>query len=368
MAYVFTNVTQANFTQRGRLRDEILSGRFLDGDSLNILLNDIGNTTLEQVSPARSNLQVQFAAALEWISEQKLIGKFCTGVIKQWPDREVFLSELFDRILSDTATVQGGALRDHIHLFDRVDQETIFTTAICRIPENEPVPPVVVMISGVFEDEVNLMLDRIVKKSILDCYSTPPQKRVPYVLEMTQAVTALGLFQQLASKVLGRISLRERVEDLLPKVQARIAGQMFGMRLRSNAVTADTGKVFAEFFGYWSTLGSHPLPPFLFLLVVHDEAEAPAAPVVSPAAWYEMIRDACAPCPAPVMLVEHLVLGMCHADDIANWIDSLSADEADSDFTVLVGRARTVLDQSLLVRAQQPFRLRQVKVILDEKL
>src|SRR4051794_34983102 len=112
MAYVFTDVTQANSTQRKRLREEILSGRFLDSGSLNVLFNDISTRTLEEVSSPKANLWEGLAAALDSLNEQKLIGKFCSEVVKLWPDRTVFLSELFDRILSDTATAQGGALRD----------------------------------------------------------------------------------------------------------------------------------------------------------------------------------------------------------------------------------------------------------------
>jgi hypothetical protein len=368
MAYVFTNVTQATRRQRTRLRDAILiENNLIDSDSLNLLLRDIGNTTLERVAE-KGNLEDQFADALDWLSDQKLIGKFCIEVVKRWPYREDELSKLFDKILSDTATVQGGPLHDQKHLFDRVNQETMFTTAICRTLPNVPQPPVVVMISGVADDDVNLMLERIVKVSILDCELPPPQKGTPYPLVMETAVSASGLFRQLAKWVLGQVSLRERVEDLLPKVQTRIAGQMFAMRLGSDMVTAETGKVFAEFFDYWSQLGSHPQPPFLFLLIVNEEAGSSAAPVISPAAWYDMIGEACRPYTAKLMLMDHLVLTMCRPDDISNWIDSLSAIQTDPDFDDLLKRARTVFGRSSLLQARQPFRLRQFTTVLDEKL
>lgn len=367
MTYIFTSVTQASSRQRQRLREEILKENFIDRSSLDLILRDIGKTTLEKVS-SEANLRIQFEAALDWLNDGKLIGKFCTAVVKEWPDRNIFLSELFDKILSETATMLGGPLRDRLYLFDRVSQEAIFETAICQVPEHAPAPPVVVMISGVREDEVDLMLDRIVKKTILDCYTTPPQKSSSYVLEMTQDMSASNLFQKLARWVLGgRVSSRESVEELLPKVRARIAGQMFHMRLRSDAVTAQTEKIFAEFFGYWSRLGSHPLPPFLFLLVEHEETQPSTAPV-SPADWYDMIRQAGAPCGPLVMIVDHLVLTECQSHDIRNWIDTLGAEEADPDFAELVKRARTVFDQSSLVKMQRPFRLQQIKTVLDEKL
>ena len=79
--------------------------------------------------------------------------------------------------------MESAPLRDYMHLVDRIDQENgIYTRRSARFPENDLAPPFVVMISGVFEDEVNLMLERIVKQSMLVFY--PPQKRVPYALEM----------------------------------------------------------------------------------------------------------------------------------------------------------------------------------------
>jgi len=249
---------------------------------------------------------------------------------------------------------------------NRIDQETAFTEAVCKIPENDLAPPFVVMISGVFEDEVNLMLERIVKQSMLVFY--PPQKRVPYALEMAPSISGTGLLRQLATRVLGQASPRESAEGLLTKVKERIAGQIFQMRLRSSAVTPDTAKVFEEFFGFWSRFGNHALPPFLFLLVVHDEQPSAAAPIVSPADWYDMIHGACAAHGPALTLINHLQLAECQSDDISNWIDILSAQSADLDFAELLNRARNVFDQSPLVTEQRPFRLRKIKTVLDEHL
>src|ERR1700685_2841200 len=178
MSFPYVELKRLTNHQRRRLRDEVLPKTF-DRNGLNRFLSEeIGEITLEQIS-TDSNLITQFDEVLGWFSDNDRAGEFCDAVQRKFPQQQ----SLLEQILSDTRTsFRRSPLDDYLHLFDRADQETLFFDALSGFPEHSPVPPVVVVISGLPEDEADLMLVRIMQRAIPALYGEPYQKTVPHML------------------------------------------------------------------------------------------------------------------------------------------------------------------------------------------
>ena len=223
------------------------------------------------------------------------------------------------------------------------------------------------MISGVFEDEVNLMLEHIVKQSMLVFY--PPQKRVPYALEMSSldfggwiasttrdpgSRTGLAAGnRRRVNRVRSRNGSRGRFFPDAAAIERGDAGSatlLFPFRLlepvrRSRATAFSLSSCCARRAAVCRSTDRRPQR----IGMRHD----PTARARHTGPRFNVDQSPAA-------------RRRCQSDDISNWIDILSAHHADVDFADLLDQARKVFDESPLVTEQRPFRLRKIKPILDE--
>jgi hypothetical protein len=352
-------IKQITGLQRRRLLDEIVLKSF-DREALDRFLGDRFTRTLQQLS-SDANFIKQCEQVVDWFNDNRLIGEFCNELHGAFPNRAALLEE----ILSDKRTSSGrNPLRDYLYLFDRADEEDLFVDALLAFPEHSPVPPVVVVISGVPEDEAYLMLDRIMQRAIPRLYGSPYQKEVPYMLNWVTTVSVDKLVRELARKILDVPALRDSVDDLVSKMKSRIAGQTVCMTLPAHLMNPQTAQILGEFFAQWSRLGSHELPPVFFLLVLDREAqEAVAESSMTPAEAYAIVKKACTPCGELVTVVDHLALSLCNSTHIRIWRSDLDGHPVEQD---VVKSACDLLET--ILGDQTPFRLRRVKSELGAHL
>jgi hypothetical protein len=360
MSFSFIELKQITNFQRRRLRDEVLLKRYDRASLKRLLTEDLGGRTLEQIS-SDSNFITQCDEVLGWFSDNNLAGKFCDAVRLEFPQQQ----GLLEQILSDTSTgFHRSPLRDYLYLFDRADQETLFLDALSVFPEQSPVPPVVVVISGLPDDEADLMLVRIMQRAIPALYGAPYQKTVPHMLNWVTTVSVVKLVRELANKILGVSTLRDSVDDLIAKMKDRIAGQTVCMTLPAHLINPQNAQILGEFFGQWSRLGVHERPPIFFLLMLgRDAQDASPEDCLTPADAYAAVKKACTPSGELVTVVDHLALNLCDPNHIRIWRSDLDETPIEKN---LIKSACDILEMKL--GDQTTFRLRRVKSELGTNL
>jgi hypothetical protein len=351
------NITTTSNWQRKRLHDELLIKRFNREEFKRFLFENL-DTNFDVIT-SNSDFVQQCYEVLRYLEDQHRIGEFCEILGRQFPASEAALTN----ILSDQriGPLSGDALLDYLYLFDRTDEEYIFSDALAAFPEHSRVPPVVCVISGIREDEMDLMVDRLIVKTLRDLYGSVPQRRVPYRLTWTTTATAPRLFREFAAKVLGTSTIRDSIADLLPKVQAKLAGQTASIVLRSGELLPDKIEVLREYFLYWSQLGPHARPVIFFILILVENKSV--EDIIASDQIYAHIREAGDAFAGQLTITGHLGLKICNPDHISAWRSDLDDTEIDRQ---LISRGYRILDQAL--GGHQEFRMRSVKMALDTRL
>lgn len=209
---------------------------------------------------------------------------------------------------------------EYIHKFDRSDESSLLAQKFSALVTPPGLEPIVISILAERADEYTYFIQRINSDSLraISMNVAWPNAAVHAWASKT-IVTAETELRELARR---RFGLAERkIDDLLPKLGAQLAGRPVLIELRSGWLgEAAMQKKLSDFLLLWARLGPRDPPSVLYVAVVRAEENELSLKDASP-----LVSGALAAANG-LVAIEPLELSLCEPTHFTAWREELEAE------------------------------------------